>query len=59
MRGPFDLFVRKKKKKGGKDQSGVHGEGRAEGEEGVHVFITKLIEEEEEEEEGQETGGSE
>lgn len=59
MRGPFDLFVRKKKQ-GGKDQSGVHGEGRAEGEGRVHVFITKLIEEEEEEEEeGQETGGSE
>lgn len=57
MRGPFDLFVRKKKQ-GGKDQSGVHGEGRAEGEGRVHVFITKLIEEEEEEE-GQETGGSE
>lgn len=54
------ISLYEKKKQGGKDQSGVHGEGRAEGEGRVHVFITKLIEEEEEEEEeGQETGGSE
>lgn len=35
-------------KSGEKDQSGAHGEGRAEGEGRVHIFITKLMEEEEE-----------
>lgn len=46
----FDVFVAKKEWE--KDQSGAHGEERAEGAQRVHIFITKLMEEEEGEEEG-------
>lgn len=53
MDGAFDVFVPKEWEK---DQSGAHGEERAEGEGRLHIFITKLLEEEEAEEEEEEEG---